>query len=369
MLEHMVRFSRALNAAGVPVNPAKLIDFCRCHTYIDIGRRDDLYGAARATLVSHRDDLDRFDQVFCRYWEHLVVRPAHDRHDSTIAPGRADDNRRSSFSVLTSPPNHSAAGEAAVIAASAEEVLMRKDLGSMTDRELKEARRLVAPLVALLANYQSRRFRRSRRGTQIDFRRMLRRQAVQGMDDLRLLRRRRRIVKPRLMVLCDVSGSMARYSRFLILFIYALQRQISNLDVAVFATRMTPITELLRRRGIDDSLARVTAVVRDWDGSTNIGASIREFNDRYRRQMQRSRTIMLILSDGWDRGDPTVMRNEISLLQRSADQLIWLNPLLGHSEYQPLTQGMRAALPFLDHFLPVHNLESLARLTHLLRRT
>lgn len=371
MLEHVVRFSRALHAAGVPVNSAKLADFCRCCRYIDIGRRDDFYGAARATLVSHHDDLARFDRVFRQYWEHQAIVPAHAGDEPANEPGSADADERT-LQVLPAPTPHdsegSTTGDIALTASSAEEVLMKKDLGSMTDQEIEAARRLIAPLVALFANRQSRRFRRSRRGRQMDFRRMLRRQAMRGVDDVHLAHRRRRIKKTRLMLLCDVSGSMARYSRFLILFMYALQRQISNLEVAVFATRMTPITDLLRSRDVEGSLAQVAAFVQDWAGGTNIGASMREFNDRYTPQMRRSRTVMLVLSDGWDRGEPGVMRREMAHLQRFTDKLIWLNPLLGHSEYQPLTQGMQVALPFLDHFLPAHNLESLARLARLLRR-
>jgi uncharacterized protein with von Willebrand factor type A (vWA) domain len=371
MLEHVVRFSRALHAGGVPVNSASLVDFCRCCRYIDMGRRDDFYAAARATLVSHHDDLAPFDRVFRQYWEHLVILPGHGTDEPAAEPGNTDADQRKAGTLMAPTPDDtrgSTAGDDAVTAYSAEEVLMKRDLGAMTEQEIEAARRLIAPLVALFANSQSRRLRRSRRGEQLDFRRMLRRQVMQGVDDVRLLHRRRRIKKTRLMLLCDVSGSMARYSRFLILFIYALQRQVGNLEVAVFATRMTPITELLRGRSVEDSLVRVAAFVQDWAGGTNIGASIREFNERYTAQMRRSRTVMLVLSDGWDRGDPTVMRREMAHLQRCADKLIWLNPLLGHSEYQPLTQGMQAALPFLDHFLPADNLASLARLAHLLRQ-
>ena len=170
------------------------------------------------------------------------------------------------------------------------------------------------------------------------------------------------------MLLCDVSGSMQTYSQFFIQFIYALNRELSNFEVAVFSTRMTPITPYLKNKSVEESLELVSDYVHDWAGGTNIGASIEEFNNKYARDMLRSRTTMIILSDGWDRGDNELLKTEMKRLHRRCHKLIWLNPLLGNSLYKPLCQGIKTALPFLDYFLPAHNLESLAKLAKTLTK-
>ena len=196
---------------------------------------------------------------------------------------------------------------------------------------------------------------------------MLRRTSSQGTEVTELLFRRRRIRRSRLMVLCDVSGSMERYSRFLLEFIYALRRELPATEVAIFATRMTVISDLLEARSLNSSLQDIARRAGDWGGGTDIGGCLRDFNDRFARKMLSSDTTVVLLSDGWDRGDARVMSEEIASLRRRAHKIIWLNPLLGHSEYEPLTRGMRTALPHLDHFLPAHNLASLARLARTLK--
>lgn len=160
---------------------------------------------------------------------------------------------------------------------------------------------------------------------------------------------------------------MERYSTFFIEFIYALKAELPDLEVAVFSTRMTMITELLKAKTVEESLAQVSAQVHDWAGGTNIGGCLREFNDRFAREMLHSRSVVIILSDGWDRGDAYLMREEMEHLHSRVHKLMWLNPLLGGSDYQPICRGMQTALPYLDYFLPVHNLESLAELARTLR--
>jgi uncharacterized protein with von Willebrand factor type A (vWA) domain len=160
---------------------------------------------------------------------------------------------------------------------------------------------------------------------------------------------------------------MSRYSRFLLEFIYALRRELPDTEVAVFATRMSVITDLLRAGSVARSLREVAARAGDWGGGTDIGGCLRDFNDRYARQLLRSDSTVVLLSDGWDRGDAGLMTAEIARLRRRAARLIWLNPLLGNPNYEPITRGMRTALPYLDHFLPAHNLQSLARLARMIQ--
>ena len=174
-------------------------------------------------------------------------------------------------------------------------------------------------------------------------------------------RRPRQRQRP-LVVLCDISGSMDRYSRMLLQFVHTLNDGVGMVESFVFGTRLTRVTRLLRSKDVDDAVALVSKQVLDWSGGTRIGNTIREFNVKWSRRVMSRGPVVLIISDGWDRGDPTLLSKEMARLQRSCHRLIWLNPLLGNARYQPLTQGMQAALPYIDDFLPVHNLLSVEQL-------
>lgn len=369
VLEHVVGFSRALHEAELAVNPGNLIDLCQCFRHVDITRREDFYAAARATLVSRREDIPRFDAVFARFWEspeRILIRRRkqgeneHDDQDQAgagarlVLPGEdgTEGGDRSSLKLCYSP----------------EEVLATRDLGTLTDADVERAQRLIRELAKALANRNGRRRIVCRSGRVPDLRRLLRNRAFYTAEGIcPLPYRAPRINKTRLVLLCDVSGSMQRYSSFLIEFMFALRRELSDLKVAVFSTHLTEITDLLKTKGVAASLKRVANKVHDWAGGTNIGASLREFNEFYAPRMVGGRTAVIFLSDGWDRGNAREMREEIARLRQRAQKLVWLNPLLGTPGYQPLTQGMQTALPYLDHFLPAHNLQSLSQLARILR--
>jgi uncharacterized protein with von Willebrand factor type A (vWA) domain len=373
LLNQIVRFSRSLHSAGVPVSPANLIDLCRCMSFIDISKRLDFHAAARTTLISSRSDIDVFDQAFNEFWfqpdepdEEMQENP---EEAGAREPGaeKKEHRQRLNYAVDDKAPEQQEAPEDALPAYSPDEFLMKKDFALMSDQEIEQARRLVVALIAIMANYQSRRRELSQKGKELNLRKMLRQNAFHGQDEMQLLFRKKKIKKVKLMLLCDVSGSMERYSRFLIQFIYAMRQQLASLDVAVFSTRMTVISDFLHRQSIEQSLREISANVRDWGGGTNIGNSLREFNRRFARDAIAAHTVVIILSDGWDRGDATVMREEMQQLHRRVHKLLWLNPLLGDADYQPLCRGIQTALPFIDHFLPAHNLESFAQLIRLLR--
>lgn len=370
LLELVVSFSRSLHDAGIPVSSSSLIDLCRCFDYIDIRERDDFYAAARATLVSNHDDLVEFYRVFSEFWLQVLSSVAKREDDNKTGGGqspRKTPKDKLLFREEADTGEEDAGDRASQLAYSPDEVLMKKDLGAMSAKETEHARRLITELISVLANYRSRRLVSDKKGVELNFRKMLRRNVLYGNDNVELLYRRRRIKKTRLMLLCDVSGSMECYSSFLIYFICALHQQLTNPEIAVFSTRMTVISEFLKTRTVEDSLNQVTEIVHDWAGGTNIGSCLREFNDRFAYDMMRSRTVVIILSDGWDRGDASEMRQEMEHLHRKAHKILWLNPLLRDTNYQPLCQGIRTALPFIDYFLPAHNLESLARVVHQLR--
>ena len=371
LLGHLVRFSRALHDAGVLVNPANVIELCQCFAYVDVCRRDDFYAAARATLISNRDQVERFDEVFAWFWERPETVRFHQRGHEAESDDPEPDRPRAALKLSQDEDGQSEAGTEnprTELAYSPDEVLLTRDLGTLSEADLERARRLIRELVAALATHWSRRYRARNRGRELDFRRMLRAGARYGHEGfIPLVFRDRRIRRTSLVLLCDVSGSMQRYSGFLIEFMYALRREIADLEVVVFSTRITVISELLKRKSVEESIKRVADTVHDWAGGTDIGASIRQFNEQFALRMLRSRSVVMLLSDGWDRGDAGQMRQEMETLRRRAHTLLWLNPLLGRPGYQPLCRGMQTALPYLDYFLPAHNLQSLAQLTRTLR--
>ncbi len=390
-MNQIVLFSRALHAAGVPVNPANLIDLCRSMSFIDISNTADFYAAARAVLVSSQQDITLFNAVFKEFWHHSEAL-SNVMKDSLKEPEdkKTDGDKKKPDEPEDSEDKESGgdkkklkrSGEAApveedigqhgdqdetLLGYSPHEALMTKDFEKMTDQEIEQTRRLVAMLVTILANYQSRRRIASTKGKELNLRKMLKQNALYAQDGMKLLYRKKQIKKIKLMLLCDVSGSMERYSRFLIQFIYAMRQQLASLEVAVFSTNMTVITDFLQHKSVEQSLRDVASHVQDWGGGTNIGNSLRQFNDRFGHEMIRTHTVVIILSDGWDRGDTALMREEIRHLHGRVKKLLWLNPLLNDVNYQPLCRGIQTALPFIDQFLPAHNLESFAQLIRHLR--
>ncbi len=370
LLEHVVGFSGALREAGLAVNPGNLIDLCQCFDFIDISQRDDFHAAARATLVSRREDIPRFDAVFAQYWVSPKREPIRRWREGSDDENDAADSGRSNRLMLSSDEGGADGEEQKPLklSYSPEEVLARRDLGTLTDADIERAQRLIREMVAALANKRGRRHVSHRHGRTPDLHRLLRSHSIYLADGIcPLPYRSRRINKTRLVLLCDVSGSMQRYSNFLIEFMYALRRELSDLEVAVFSTHLTVITDLLRSRGVAASLRQVADRINDWAGGTNIGGSLREFNERHAPHILKGRTAVIFLSDGWDRGDAAEMRSEMARLRQRAQKVLWLNPLLGTPGYQPLTQGMQCALPYLDHLLPAHSLQSLSQLAGTLR--
>ncbi len=382
LLQHLVRFARQLRLAGLATSPAAAIDLCQALEHIDIARRDDVRAAARATLVRDQEHLKVFEDAFDAYW--MPGRETPDFalpacRDGAAASGSRTDPEEGSELLLDSDPESARdpasareerrdAQPADYVAASLIDVIAHRDLGSLDEQELRLAHRHVREMVRGLANRPGRRYHlpRSRRG-ELDLRASLRRSLRHGFDAIEIAYRRRRIRKLRLLLLCDVSGSMARYSSFFLAFMQALSDELPDLEAAVFGTRLTPITGLLHQRDPVRSLAALGTVLRGWGSGTDIGRAIGEFNERFAHRMVRSRTVVVILSDGWDRGDPEGMRAAMAGLRGWVDSLVWLNPLLGQHGYQPLCRGMRTALPYLDHFLPAHNLASLANVVARLR--
>lgn len=373
VLEHLVSFSRALIDAGVTVNSSNLIDLCRSFQHIHLSSKQHFYNTARAILVSRQADYDRFHLEFIKYWEgfQLPSGKKNSNEGDNDDPSGDDQSQEQERSTAnrSEEGNEQPACEISPeqSSCSGDELLMKKDLTSLDTHEIGRAREIVRQLAAALATRTSRRKKPATRGSDIAFRRLLRDNLNYDGDIIKLKYRRQRQKKTQVLLLCDVSGSMDKYSSFLIQLIYAMQHEIPNFEVAVFSTRISVITPYLKGDNVAEVLADVSDHVHDWAGGTNIGGCIKEFNQQFSQHMSQSKTVMIVLSDGWDRGDGEIMRSEMASLRRRTDKLIWLNPLLSNPEYKPLVKGMRTALPYLDHFLPVHNLESLVRLIEILR--
>jgi uncharacterized protein with von Willebrand factor type A (vWA) domain len=241
-----------------------------------------------------------------------------------------------------------------------------KDFGEFTDAELERARRLLERLPWMVSVRRTRRWHRASTGA-MDLRRVLRRNLMSGSDLLDLPRRERREAARPIVLLGDVSGSMERYSRMLLHFVYGMAQSATRVETFLFATQLTRVTRHLAARRGTRAIGHLARDVQDWGGGTRIGEALRAFNTRWARRVMRNGPVVLIVSDGWDRGDPAVLDRELARLHRSCRRLIWLNPQLGSARYEPLTRGMQAALRHVDDFLPAHNLASLEQLAARLR--
>ena len=242
------------------------------------------------------------------------------------------------------------------------EQLRHKDFGSFTYEEVQACKDLIRRMEWHVEQRRTRRTRPARRGRAVDMRRTLRASLRQGGEVLELKRREVRTRPRPIVVLCDISGSMDRYSRILLQFVHAFAGAGQEVESFVFGTRLTRITRLLRAKDIDDAVAAVSKQVLDWSGGTRIGETLKQFNFVWGRRVLGRGAVVLLISDGWDRGEPGLLSKEMERLRRSCHRLVWLNPLLGAPGYEPLTLGMQAALPHVDDFLPVHNLVSLEQL-------
>jgi len=347
-------------------------DALRALAEVDLTDREAVRLALRTVLCSREEDLPVFDDEFARFWAAPAAasEPSQAAGDEEGPPGIGPEppgERRRDLAVAEWNDGGEAAEEREVPAYSPVEGRAHKDFSAFAPDELEAITELIVIIARLIATRLSRRTRTSRRGSLIDLRRTMRRNLRYGGEVLELVWRRRKIRKAKLVLLCDISGSMDIYSRFLVQFTYALQGALSQVESFVFSTSLTRITDALGRRDIHEALEEAARQVPDWSGGTKIGASLRQFNDRYGRRLVDRRTIVVIVSDGWDTGDLEVLERAMRELHARAGRVIWLNPLLGSPGYEPVTQGMSAALPYVDVFASAHNLHGLRELERYLQ--
>ena len=377
-LPNLLAFGRALKELGVKVSLSQVIDVSRAVEFVDLADKEDFRALLRSNLISQKEDFPVFDMLFDCFWreqsyervpmETLEIQGTptesgaqeggdEERLEEAVAETVATENvpleNLDEFSIPTYSP---------------QELLNRKDFSEMGVEESRAIARAILLIATKIATQISRRKKLGRKGNVVDPRWTMRRNMKYGGEIIDLVNRKRRIKKTRVVLLCDVSGSMDCYSRFLIQFMYGLQNELWGVETFVFSTSLSRITHLIRTKDIANALEKISGTILGWSGGTNIGRSLHTFNRNFAPSMVTHRTVVVIISDGWDRGDVSLLEREMQDLKRRCKKIIWLNPLLASDNYEPLCKGMQAALPYLDLFLSVHNVNSLIALGRTLQK-
>ena len=356
----VVLLGRALRDHGVAVTPAEVVTAATALQVIDQNDREEVFLSLRSVFASRVEDFAIFAELF----DSLGDRGSMPTAVSLVQTRPAAPRRGLAFFLenwATSRGEEEGGEPLKVPGASETEAYAEKDFSAFGKEDLDEVARLARRMVRRLARSPSRRWRPVRRGPRINLRRSLRQSLKTGGEIVELSYKERKPKRTKLVVICDVSGSMDIYSRLLLQFIYGLQNSFARVESFVFATSLSRITGYLKNKTYERALERLSSKVHGWSGGTRIGDSLAGFNAEWLRRIDK-RTVVIILSDGWDTGDPQQLAAALSQLQQRAGRLIWLNPLLGSSSYEPLTRGMQAALQHIDVFASAHDLASLRAL-------
>ena len=376
---NVLAFGRVLKELGIKIGLSQVMDASRALAFVDLARRADFRAALSSNLVSDREDQALFDRAFNAFWQ--ARRPPELSLETSDIPSfqstKPDQDSTGSGEnveeLLESLSGREAHGdeetqEIPIPTYSPSESLAKKDFSDLAIEESRAISRAILLIATKIATQVSRRKKRSVKGDEVDPRWTMRKNIKYGGEVIDLVTRKRRIKKTRVVLLCDVSGSMDCYSRFLIQFMYGLQNELWGVETFVFSTSLSRITHLIRSKDIAGALERISNSVVGWSGGTNIGRSFAAFNREFAPSLVTHRTVVVVISDGWDRGDVTLLEREMRSLRRRCYKIIWLNPLLASENYEPLCKGMQAALPYLDVFLSVHNLNSLVTLGRTLQK-
>ena len=364
-VENLIVFGRLLRRVGFDVPVGRVLDLTEALTHVNVSARDEVFHTCRALLVHRHEQLGLFEDLFDAFWRDHANPFA--MQGATVSDARTTAARVSATAGVL-PPEEGSAEDGADqpvegVFQTWSEIggLAHKDFADFTPAEMTRARIALERLDWIPGERRTRRWIRGR-GPRIDLRRALMRSLRTGGEVITLPTRRRRSRLRPLVLLCDVSGSMDRYSRMLLHFAHGLAHRRGRLEVFLFATGLTRVTRQIRLRRLQEAVDAVSNVVPDWSGGTRIGPALRQFHQRWARRVLHQAPVVLLISDGWDRGDPHVLREQVARLQRSCHRLIWLNPLIGTVNYAPLTRGLQAALPYVDDFLAARTLTDLAEL-------
>jgi uncharacterized protein with von Willebrand factor type A (vWA) domain len=373
LVDNIMHFARALRAAGLPIGPGRVLDAVRAVQAVGITSRRDFYWTLHSVFVNRRDQREIFDQTFHLFWRNpellermMAMLLPQMRGTEEEAPPEV--RRRVSEALGgTTPPNEEPVEQHKIefdsaLTYSPQEVLQEKDFEEMSAEEIAAAKAAIRRLFLPLRQMPTRRFKKDQGGARISMRNTLRAALRSGGDIIPLVRKTPRTRPPPLVVLCDISGSMSRYSRMVLHFMHALTNDRDRVHTLLFGTRLTNVTRYLREKDVDLALDKISGAVEDWSGGTRIGHCLHQFNRDWSRRVLAQGAIVLFISDGLDREKGDTLEAEMERLHKSCRMLIWLNPLLRYEGFEPRAAGIRAILPHVDDFRPVHNLDSLAQL-------
>lgn len=374
LANNIVHFARTLRTAGLRVGPGQVLRAVEAVEAAGLRKRDDFYWTLHSVFVNRRDQREIFDQAFHVYWRNprLLEKMMEMLLPSVGVPADPDDKKQLSRRLQDAlqPGRGEAPREEdeppeveieATFTVSDREVLQHRDFEQMTQAEIDEALRAISRLRLPVPLRRTRRYQPARRGARVDFRASLRRALrPEGVIDLRKREPRKR--PPPLVILCDISGSMARYTRMFLHFMHAITNDRDRVYCFTFGTRLSNVSRALRNKDVDIALQKASAQVEDWSGGTRIGQTLHEFNKKWSRRVLGQGAVVLLITDGLDREGAVGLAEEMERLHKSCSRLIWLNPLLRYDAYEPKSQGNKAMLPHVDEFRPVHNLDSLAGL-------
>jgi uncharacterized protein len=370
LAHNIMHFARVLREAGIPVGPGLVLDALDAALAGPLRKRDDFYWTLHSVFIKKREHKELFDQAFHVFWkkpkmlEQLMQLMYHQ-----IARKQDEKKQKAGFRRLAeamfdqndapSTPKSETLEVEATYTASANDMLRKKDFEQMTVTEQTEAKLALQRLHMNRIEVQTRRYRAANLGKRIDMRRTLRASLRSGGQPVSLARKQRKWREPPLVVLADISGSCSNYSRMFLHFLHTLTNDRSRVTVFLFGTRLTNITRELTRKDVDEAMNRVSGAVKDWSGGTRIGTTLKEFNYKWARRVLSQGAHVLLMTDGLDREDTAQLEHEMQRLRRSAKRIVWLNPLLRFDGFQARAGGVRAMMPYVDEFRPVHSLESL----------
>lgn len=383
LIENIMHFGRTLRAAGLPVGPGKVLDAVEAVRVAGIANRRDFYWTLHAVFVNRRDQREIFDQAFHVFWRNprllermmQMIVPEF-RGDPEEKKEKGEEMNRRLAEALksenaaaeTQEPEEEEIELDAAMTWSDRELLREMDFEKMTAEEILRAKQAIRDMRLPIAEIKTRRFRPAPHGRRLDLRRTMSATMRSGGDEIDLQRRKQRTRRPPLVVLCDISGSMSRYSRMLLHFMHAITNDRDRVHTFLFGTRLTNVTRYLRHKDVDEALVQVGDVVNDWSGGTRIGHCLHEFNRFWGRRVLTQGAIVVLITDGLDREVGAGLNKEMERLHKSCRRLIWLNPLLRYDGFAPKSQGVRAILPHVDDFRPVHSLDSLEQLAEAIGR-
>ena len=376
LAQNILLFARTLRAAGLPIGPGKVIDAIEAVKAAGIGTRDDFYWTLHAIFVQRREQREIFDQAFHIFWKNpqflqrmMSLLLPQFRYDQP-----SEEEREEIATRLAEALQGDRAGDLGELPAEAEEVeidaamtfsgrelLQAMDFEKMTNAELAETKKAIMSLRLPIMEVPTRRFGADARGRRVDMRATLR-ASLRNAGAIPLKLKSPKYRHPPLVILCDISGSMSRYSRMALHFVHAITNDRDRVYTFLFGTRLTNITRDLRARDVDVALDRVASHVKDWSGGTRIGHCLHDFNTQWSRRVLGQGAVVLLITDGLDREGVEGLEEEMVRLQKSCRRLIWLNPLLRYEAYRPQSQGAKAMIRHVDDFRPIHNLDSMQNL-------